>query len=290
MKNKFLFSLFLCILLAFSISCPVSADMGPKPMVTIRVKNPPEGTYYLDLLITGKPGHYENLSEEELANADPELLAGLRSLSDQGWNPALLDASSAPLGGSLTGELDGTEMVHIFSYLPPDEFRIILAAEGGKTVVSDVVNVHVFRTTIRFDAETGEVSQVPWQLAYPFQYLSTLIPTLILESIIFLLFGFSLKRHWGMFLLLNAATQLLLYLLIWSIKTAGAPQIFIIDMLYQIPAELVITAIEAFVFYKLLPEKGKTRRVLCAICANVASYTAGLFLANPIFEWMAAIF
>ena len=39
------------------------------------------------------------------------------------------------------------------------------------------VDTHVFRSTVWFDAETGEVSQRPWWLAYPFQYFTTLIPT-----------------------------------------------------------------------------------------------------------------
>ena len=291
MKQRFLTALLFCLLLPLLLAHPVFADMGPKPMVTVRVENPPDGTYYLDLLIQKEPGHYPNIPEEELAQADPELLAELRSLSDEGWNPALLDASSIPLSGSLTGEPDGDEMVHVFGYAPPREFRIILAAGDGKTVVSDVIHVRVFRTTIRFDAQTGEVNQRPWWLAYPFQYLSTLIPTLLIEGIVLLLFGFSLKKHWKLFLLLNTATQLLLYLMIWSTKgIAGAPSIPVFDLLYQLPAELLILAIEAAVFLKFLPERTKLRRLFCAAACNTASFAAGLLLADPLFRWTAAIF
>ncbi len=291
MKQRFFMALLICLLLPILLAQPVFADMGPKPMITIRVENPPDGTYYLDLLIQGEPGHYPNIPEEELAQADPELLAELRSLSDEGWNPALLDASSIPLSGSLTGKPDGDEMVHVFGYAPPREFRIILAADGGKAVISDVVDVRVFRTTIRFDAQSGEVFQRPWWLAYPFQYLSTLIPTLLIEGIVFLLFGFSLKKHWKLFLLLNVATQLLLYLIIWSINgTVGAPLIPVFSLLYQIPAELLIFAIETVIFLKFLPEKSKLRRFLCAAACNTASFAAGILLADPLFRWTAAIF
>ncbi|MFQ9126466.1 MAG: hypothetical protein ACLR4Z_06360 [Butyricicoccaceae bacterium] len=41
-------------LLAVLLPVPARADMGPKPSVTIHVKNPPSGSYYLDLLVPGE--------------------------------------------------------------------------------------------------------------------------------------------------------------------------------------------------------------------------------------------
>lgn len=289
MKRKFLPALLVLLFLPVLFATPVFADMGPKPMVTVRVENPPEGLYYLDLLVDYQDD-YQNLNEEWLKTADPELLAALKSEESEGWYPALSGGTHIPLSGKLTGEPDGKEMVHVFGYAPPDTFRIILAAEGGKTVVSDVVNVHVFRTTIRFDASTGEISRRPWWLAYPFQYLATLIPTLLIEGLVFVLFGFSLKRNWVFFVTLNACTQLLMYGILWCMGDAGSPVISIFYFLYMVPLEILIAALEAIAYARCPLGRSWKRRVCCAVSANAASFLVGYFLAEPIFEWMSAIF
>ena len=236
MRFKRIICLLVMMIFPIIFAFPVFADMGPKPQVTVRVENPPEGLYYLDLLVSYQDD-YQNLTEEELAAADPELLKELASLEEEGWYPALSGGTHIPLSGSLTGEPDGEEMVHVFGYAPPDSFRIILASQEG-TTVSEVVDTHVFRSTVWFDAQTGEVSQRSWWLAYPFQYFTTLIPTLIIEGIVFLLFGFSLKKHWVFFLILNMSTQLLMYYILWCADKVGAPVIGFFYFLYMVPLEI----------------------------------------------------
>lgn len=288
MRFKRMICLLVMMVFPIAFAFPVFADMGPKPQVTVRVENPPEGLYYLDLLVPYQDD-YPNLTEEERAAADPELLKGLASLEDEGWYPALSGGTHIPLSGSLTGEPDGEEMVHAFGYAPPDSFRIILASEEG-TVVSDVVETHVFRSTVRFDAQTGETSQRSWWLAYPFQYFTTLIPTLIIEGIVFLLFGFSLKRHWVFFLILNMSTQLLMYYIIWCADKVGAPVVGFFYFIYMIPLEIFITIIEAVAYARCPLGKSGKRRVLCAAAANAASCFAGFFLAEPLFYWTNILF
>ena len=288
MRFKRMICLLVMMVFPIAFAFPVFADMGPKPQVTVRVENPPEGLYYLDLLVPYQDD-YPNLTEEERAAADPELLKGLASLEDEGWYPALSGGTHIPLSGSLTGEPDGEEMVHAFGYAPPDSFRIILASEEG-TVVSDVVETHVFRSTVRFDAQTGETSQRSWWLAYPFQYFTTLIPTLIIEGIVFLLFGFSLKRHWVFFLILNMSTQLLMYYIIWCADKVGAPVVGFFYFFYMIPLEIFITIIEAVAYARCPLGKSGKRRVLCAAAANAASCFAGFFLAEPLFYWTNILF
>lgn len=56
-----------CFILLFSLS--VFADFGPKPGTSIVIENPPDGIYYLDLLIEdGESDWYSNLTEEEMAS------------------------------------------------------------------------------------------------------------------------------------------------------------------------------------------------------------------------------
>lgn len=78
--QKNLFALFFVFLL---LSCLLvaHADMGPKDQLTVRLVNPPQEPYYLDLLwqpqLQDGQQLYANLSEEERTALDGELLARL---------------------------------------------------------------------------------------------------------------------------------------------------------------------------------------------------------------------
>ena len=51
MRFKRMICLLVMMIFPIIFAFPVFADMGPKPQVTVRVENPPEGLYYLDLLV-----------------------------------------------------------------------------------------------------------------------------------------------------------------------------------------------------------------------------------------------
>ena len=119
-----LFTLMLCFI--FSLSQTAYADMGPKPSLTIIVENPPEGEYYLDLLVNYDKA-YSKLTEETKAGLNAEKLKILEDFSEDGWYPALAHGTSVPLTGTVTGKKNGDTMVHGFSYLGvPDTFKVII--------------------------------------------------------------------------------------------------------------------------------------------------------------------
>ena len=126
MKRR-LFAAIACVLLCLAVlPGTASADAGPKPAVTITVVNAPAGEYYLDLLITDPEPNHDNI---EVADYDPALIAGLKSWEDEGWYPALVTGTRAPLFGELTAEADG---IHRFSYNGlPRTFRIAVSGPGG---------------------------------------------------------------------------------------------------------------------------------------------------------------
>ena len=84
-------SLRFCVLLVLAatlLTVSAFADTGPKPQLTVKVTNPPEELYYLDLLAEGDWEHagdadYSGLdwsySEEEIAALDSGLLDALRA-------------------------------------------------------------------------------------------------------------------------------------------------------------------------------------------------------------------
>ena len=110
-------SLRFCVLLALAatlLTVSAFADTGPKPQLTVKVTNPPEELYYLDLLAEGDWEHagdadYSGLdwsySEEEIAALDSGLLDALRAAVPDGWHACTAEGSNgAPMCWERTPE------------------------------------------------------------------------------------------------------------------------------------------------------------------------------------------
>ncbi len=80
------------------------------------------------------------------------------------------------------------------------------------------------------------------------QFLATYPATLLIESLILILFGFSLKKNWKSFVLINLITQILLTFIIFGAmyKQGSMAAIF-----FYIPFEIIILIIEAKLFKKI---------------------------------------
>ena len=270
-----------CLLLCLAgLTGTAAADTGPKPAVTVHVVNAPEGTYYLDLLITD-PDDYENIDP---ADYDPELIAGLKSWEDEGWYPALVEGTNAPLFGDLTPGEDGA---HRFTYFGlPQTFRIAVSGPGGAQATAEPFTRTVFYTRLTYDWETNTVTQATSPAGfYGHQFLSTLAPTLIVEGVLLWLFGFRARRDWLVFLIVNLATQAGLHLWIGSgAMAAGSHPLY---YLVLIVAEVPILLVEMLAYMFLLKEHGKARRALYALCANAASYALGYFPLHWAVEFLS---
>ena len=260
-----------CLLLCLAaLPLSASADTGPKPAVSITVVNPPEGEYYLDLLIPD-PGDYPNVNAEDY---DPALIQGLKSWEDEGWYPALVEGTNVPLFGDLVPGEDGT---HRFSYHGlPGTFRIAVSGPDGAQATEEPFTRTVFYTHLTYDWETNTVTSATSPAGfYGLQFLSTLAPTLIIEGVLLWLFGFRARRDWLVFLIVNLATQAGLHLWIGSgAMAAGSHPLY---YLVLIVAEVPILLVEMLAYMFLLKEHGKARRALYALCANAASYALGYF-------------
>ena len=214
--------LLLCVLLCLAV-LPVSAsaDTGPKPAVTITVVNAPAGDYYLDLLIQD-PGDYPNIDPEDY---DPTLLDGLRSWEGEGWWPALLEGTDVPLFGDLTPGEDGT---HRFTYHGlPRTFRIAVSSAQGAQATESSFTRTVFYTHLTYNWATNTITKATSTVGfYLTQFLSTLIPTLLVEGALLWLFGFRSRQDWLVFALVNLATQLGLHAALGSTMMATGGHYF----------------------------------------------------------------
>lgn len=261
--------LLLCVLLCLAV-LPVSAsaDTGPKPAVTITVVNAPAGEYYLDLLIQD-PGDHPNIDPEDY---DPALLDGLRSWEGEGWWPALLEGTDPPLFGDLTPGEDGT---HYFTYHGlPDTFRIAVSSAQGAQATESSFTRTVFYTHLTYDWASNTITKATSTVGfYLTQFLSTLIPTLLVEGVLLWLFGFRSRRDWLVFILVNLATQLGLHAALGSAMMATGGHYFYYLMI--LPLEAIVLLVEIVAYRILLQEHSGGRRVGYAVCANAASYAVG---------------
>ena len=207
-------TLTLAALAACLLTVTALADSGPKPMLTVKVVNAPEGLYYLDLLEADRADvqpYDNNRREDEDQPLDPALVESLLAAVPEGWHACTLDHTNGrPIWGDLLGEAAGEDLrLHTFSYLGvPDTYRVILAAEDGETWVSPVLERTVLQSSVTVDYETKAVTVPPVWRAYAVQLLTTLTTTLVIEGLLLALFGFwKQKRNWLVFLLVNLVTQ-----------------------------------------------------------------------------------
>lgn len=223
MKRKSLRTLVCALLASLALTTFAFADNGPKPQLIVRVKNAPQEPYYLDLLakgdwdaedgnrIDGIDWNYDG-KEDTL---DPDLLALLRDNVPAGWHACVAQGTTgAPMWGELYAE--GTDAsgnaLHWFGYVGvPSTYRIILVTESGKVWVSDILNRRVLQSsvTVNWSDDTSAVTvSVPSTIpGYLLQFVATLVPTLLIEGALLLLFRYSWKKNWETFLLVNVLTQ-----------------------------------------------------------------------------------
>lgn len=264
------------VTLSFMFVSDINADVGPKPSLEITVKNPPESEYYLDLLVDYSSDYlYDNIRDTEgYSGKRYDVLKGYNA---DGWRPALVTGTRVPLRGKLTGEKNGDNMVHNFSYVGvPDRFKVIIVTSDNEVIVSEnIVDRKAFNSKVYFDCSTKRLWESSALLSYALQFLSTCSLTLIIEGLILILFRFSMKQNWRTFLLVNIITQVLLTIVVF-----GAMHFYglLLGILAYAAFEWVILIVEAILFAKYLSQHSKRRRIMFAITANIASFLLGLIL------------
>lgn len=273
----------LCLLagvLIIMLPLAVSADMGPKPAITIIVENPPQGEYYLDLLVNSNHS-YSNLSDEERAKSDPVKLNLLETYDKDGWYAGLAHGTGAPLFGSLTGEMDNGRMVHRFSYFGiPDRYKVIIVTPDNHIKISEELTRVAFQEIIVIDYNNMATYKQNVATAYVRQFALTFFPTILIEGILLLLFGFSLRKNWLVFLGVNLATQVAMTAILGSILINSG---LIASLFAFIPVEIGIIVVEVLVFARLLKGHSRGRRIWYAVAANIASAVAGFLLMPNVF-------
>ena len=179
-------------------------------------------------------------------------------------------------------------MLHSFRYYGvPETYRILMVTASGETFLSDVLTRRTLQSSVTVDW-VAKTAKPPLQSeGYLLQFAATFVPTILIELVVLLLFGFKLKENWKPFLLVNLVTQGLLhgYFALFAVNNGVGPWYFVLF----IPAELVIALLEAFIYRAALKGRSKRRAFLCGLCANVCSAALGYFLAEPVWRFVVSI-
>jgi hypothetical protein len=107
-----------------------------------------------------------------------------------------------------------------------------------------------------------------------FSFLSLrIIFTLVIEGVVFYLFGYRKKKSWIVFLIVNLITQGILY---FSLNRATPLDTYVIWSL--ILGEIVVFIVETAAFLILINERSRWLTLLYVILANILSLIVGAYL------------
>lgn len=277
MKDKSKFSLIILIIL---LLCPyiVKADVGPKPSITIYVENAPEELYYLDLVIEDieEQDYYENIEQDKYSET---MISQMKKETPSGTKLALIDGTEVPLFGELIGKPKGHgTWAHEFSYVgTPDRYRILIGLKDGQCILSNWHKREVFAETIYYDLETGTLETPSTIPTYLKQFALTFIWTLVIEGLILLFMGYSLKENLRYFLTINIITQLILTMITAYILIHNGSLTFFIAYLIL---EIFIAFGEAFYYKTRLIGKTEKRNIIYGLLANAVSFVLGFFIVH----------
>ena len=148
--------------------------------------------------------------------------------------------------------------------------------ESGKVAVSETQKRETLQSSITYDYETGKIT-LPEKTTGSIlnQFLTTLILTLVIEGVVLVLFGFSFKKNWKVFLVANLITHAVLtFAVIAALNARGSELAFFI----QFPVEIGIIIAETLIYIRWLTGRSTGRRCAYGIVANLASWGIGFLL------------
>lgn len=124
-------------------------------------------------------------------------------------------------------------------------------------------------------------------MSYVLQFLCTLLPTLVIEGVVLVLFGFSWKQNRKPFLLVNLVTQgaLAVYFSVTAVQSGVGWWYFFL----LIPAEIVIAFVEAKLYTPPADRRRPRRAFSYGITANLCSALVGLVTVMPLWNWIVSI-
>ncbi|MBR2045507.1 MAG: hypothetical protein IJ958_05160 [Agathobacter sp.] len=283
---------FLCVFMLFGfllLPTTVYADIGPKPSVVVTFTGLEDENYYVTLISQddstgpysyGNP-YYDWMGEEWVFNKFSEY--------------------KMPNGYYFLSYMEDCSDDDTFEwgYYPPQEFRILiyftdydafLEVDGDyeRYAFDSYFTVDVTPPTASSTDSSGTVEKSYDFTGETISFIVRIICTIAVEILIALLFLYRDKKSLVTITIINVITQIVLNVLLNIFNYQSGPWAFIFHYVWM---EIVIFAMEAFLYSKLLPRTNpQTERTYhpCwyAFVANIVSFILGMQIA----KWIPGIF
>lgn len=271
--KRVLYILLIFIVIFLVQANDVYADVGPKPSIVIFLKNMPDTLCYMDLLVEEQSSMEVNKKFDD-PKYNKDLVAKLRGYHEAGMSSLLVNGLGRTYGDIICDIKDGKGSLN-YSYMVPDQFKIIVASDDGDIVVSNLIERKSFDSIIYFDYESAKAKEVPFIIAGLLSFLLTCTLTIITEGIVLYLFKFKIRENIKAFLIVNISTQVFLYIMIsLGMMISGMSSAFV----FYLVAEVIIFIVEAILFSRLLTQHSKLRRIVFSITSNFGSLLVGTLI------------
>lgn len=298
------FSMIMCIVTVIMIfPITANADIGPKPSVHIKFKNLGDELCYGTLLSskksTGPSSAWNGNEADAQHNENPNGYYSYQNFGYDVWK-AFVDYSENDDFYFLQEAWQINETKELaWTYYPPNEFKILLYfPETGEFSISGVyeryafdsyftVNMDGVKLSVDYNEELSTDERMNAYKSYNYaieigSLAARIVITILIEMAIALLFGFRKKNQLSWLIGVNAATQIILNVVLNIINYNSGEMAFVV---FYVLLELAIFAIEAILYCKVLKKNSENKKanwfyVLYALIANAVSFGAGLIVAQ----------
>lgn len=287
------------VIMIFPITA--NADMGPKPSVRITFENLGDELCYGTLLSsresTGPSSAWDGNEEDARHNENPNY--SYQTFGYDIWK-AFVDYAENDDFYFLQEAWQINETKELaWTYYPPNEFKILLYfPETGEFSVSGVyeryafdsyftVNMDGVKLSVDYNEELSSDERMNAFKSYNYtveivSLVARIIITILIEMAIALLFGFRKKKQLLLLVGVNAATQIILNVLLNVINYNSGELAFVV---FYILFEIVVFVIEAILYCTIMKKISETPKknwfyVLYALIANAVSFGAGFIVAQ----------
>ncbi len=253
MKKVFKILFIICIFVIVPKS--VFADMGPKPSITIKLKNIESKNYMIDLLtdLSDKEYLIDEVASEYFNNYKKQ---PIYNYHEGNWYATSI--RDKLLFGDITATKDYT---HIFSYFGvPNEFKVIIQLDDGSLRVSKLLTRKDFNYTVTLDVNSMDVISDYTSLTYKvFSLIKVILITLIVELLVAILFKI---KQYNIIVFSNIFTNLILQLaIINNIYILNNIKLFVL-------LEIVVCILEFLIYLKFIKNINYKKLFIYTFIAN----------------------
>ncbi len=265
--------LLLLTILLFSLSChPVSADVGPKPSVTVTFENAPDHPYYVTLLGTEEFfGPWSSVTSEFIDSQPDDLRPAYVAFFEYAQATGLYFCD-------FVAECSDDDEFS-WGYYPPSSFCIaVYDGVEGTLRVSDVIEREAFDSYYEIDLNDPELKVVEdYHLTrYVIGFLIRLVATVLTELFLAWFFGYRTKQEIRLIVFTNILTQILLNGIMLLLDYYSGLMVW----LFVYPAmELAVFIIELAVYLINFRRHKKLKTFFYTLIANGLTFLLGLYIA-----------